>query len=53
MERDVYRDQFWAAFDAFIPGFEAEQELAEARLKSTATVVRDAKKPGLAEASQP
>ncbi|WP_434055401.1 MAG: alpha/beta hydrolase [Roseibium sp.] len=52
MERDVYRDQFWAAFDAFIPGFEAEQELAEARLKSTATVVRDAGKPGLADVSQ-
>lgn len=52
MECDVYRDQFWAAFDAFIPGFEAEQELAEARLKSTATVVRDAKKTGLAEVSQ-
>jgi lysophospholipase len=20
MERDVYRSQFWAAFDAFVPG---------------------------------
>ncbi|GAA0776912.1 alpha/beta hydrolase [Roseibium denhamense] len=28
MERDVFRDQFWAAFDAFLPGFEAEQDLA-------------------------
>jgi lysophospholipase len=26
-ERDVYRDQFWAAFDAFVPGLEAEQDL--------------------------
>jgi lysophospholipase len=26
MERDVYRDQFWAAFDAFIPGQEVEGE---------------------------
>jgi lysophospholipase len=25
MERDVFRDQFWAAFDAFIPGVEGEQ----------------------------
>jgi lysophospholipase len=24
MERDVLRDRFWAAFDAFIPGIEAE-----------------------------
>ncbi|MES0811885.1 alpha/beta hydrolase [Roseibium sp. SCPC15] len=30
MERDVFRDQFWAAFDAFIPGLEAEQELIRA-----------------------
>ncbi|PVB62589.1 alpha/beta hydrolase [Labrenzia sp. 011] len=28
MERDEFRDQFWAAFDAFIPGLEMEQELA-------------------------
>jgi lysophospholipase len=28
MERDVFRDQFWAAFDAFIPGFEGEQARA-------------------------
>jgi lysophospholipase len=33
MERDVYRDQFWAAFDAFVPGFEAEQALAQAAVK--------------------
>jgi len=26
MEVDAYRDQVWAAFDAFVPGFEAEQE---------------------------
>lgn len=26
-ERDVFRDQFWAAFDAFVPGLEAEQDL--------------------------
>jgi len=24
MERDIFRDQFWAAFDAFVPGVEAE-----------------------------
>ena len=24
MERDVFRDAFWAAFDAFIPGVESE-----------------------------
>ena len=24
MERDLFRDQFWAAFDAFIPGIEGE-----------------------------
>ena len=24
MERDLFRDQFWAAFDAFIPGVENE-----------------------------
>ncbi|WP_299482782.1 alpha/beta hydrolase [uncultured Roseibium sp.] len=44
MERDVYRDQFWAAFDAFIPGLEAEQELADSRLKATATVGSKAKR---------
>jgi hypothetical protein len=27
MERDPFRSQFWAAFDAFIPG--AEDELAK------------------------
>lgn len=27
MEADAYRDQVWAAFDAFVPGFEADQEL--------------------------
>ncbi len=27
MERDRFRDQFWAAFDAFVPGLEAEQAL--------------------------
>jgi len=32
MERDIFRDQFWAAFDAFVPGLEAEQELERARL---------------------
>ncbi len=26
MERDVFRSQFWAAFDAFVPG--ADDELA-------------------------
>jgi lysophospholipase len=31
MEKDVFRDQFWAAFDAFIPGYEAEMELERAR----------------------
>lgn len=30
MERDIYREQFWAAFDAFIPGLEAEQDLLRA-----------------------
>ena len=25
MERDLFRDQFWAAFDAFIPGVEGER----------------------------
>jgi alpha-beta hydrolase superfamily lysophospholipase len=24
MERDVYRSQFWAAFDAFVPGSKHE-----------------------------
>jgi len=28
-ERDVYRDQFWAAFDAFIPGSEKPIEAAQ------------------------
>ncbi|MCX2725326.1 alpha/beta fold hydrolase [Roseibium salinum] len=32
MERDIFRDQFWAAFDAFVPGAEAEQELERARI---------------------
>ncbi len=32
MERDVFRDQFWAAFDAFVPGLEAEQELSQVHL---------------------
>ncbi|WP_428688629.1 alpha/beta fold hydrolase [Roseibium sp.] len=32
MERDIFRDQFWAAFDAFVPGLEAEQELKRARI---------------------
>lgn len=27
MEADAYREQFWAAFDAFLPGLEAEQQL--------------------------
>ena len=31
MERDEFRDQFWAAFDAFVPGQEVEQELERAR----------------------
>ncbi|GAB2184620.1 alpha/beta fold hydrolase [Roseibium sp. LAB1] len=31
MERDAFRDQFWAAFDAFVPGLEAEQALERAR----------------------
>jgi len=31
-ERDVFRDQFWAAFDAFVPGMEVEQELETDRL---------------------
>ncbi|MEP3049085.1 MAG: alpha/beta hydrolase [Roseibium sp.] len=30
MESDAYRDQFWAAFDAFVPGLEADLELREA-----------------------
>lgn len=25
MERDLFRNQFWAAFDAFIPGIENER----------------------------
>ena len=28
MERDSLRDQFWAAFDKFIPGVEGELALA-------------------------
>jgi len=28
MERDTFRDQFWAAFDAFIPGVENERMAA-------------------------
>ncbi|MCT4656412.1 MAG: alpha/beta hydrolase [Cohaesibacter sp.] len=38
MERDIYREQFWAAFDAFIPG-EASQEtrlLSERQLSKSA-----------------
>lgn len=27
METDAYRDQVWAAFDAFVPGYEADLEL--------------------------
>lgn len=30
-ERDIFRDQFWAAFDAFVPGYEAEQDLDRAQ----------------------
>jgi lysophospholipase len=30
MERDVFRDQFWAAFDAFVPGLEAVLEMEDA-----------------------
>jgi len=30
-ERDVYRNQFWAAFDAFVPGYEVEQDLERAQ----------------------
>lgn len=30
IERDVFREQFWSAFDAYIPGVEIEQALAEA-----------------------
>ena len=30
MERDVFRDQFWAAFDAFIPGVEGAAAKARA-----------------------
>lgn len=32
-ERDVYRDQFWAAFDAFVPGYEVEQDLQRAQVR--------------------
>lgn len=32
MERDAYRDQFWAAFDAFVPGLDVEHELDRAAL---------------------
>jgi lysophospholipase len=28
VERDIFRDRFWAAFDAFIPGIEAEKRQA-------------------------
>ncbi len=28
MERDIFRDRFWAAFDAFIPGVEGEKARA-------------------------
>ncbi|WP_415715324.1 alpha/beta fold hydrolase [Roseibium sp.] len=31
MEKDVFRDQFWAAFDAFVPGYEVEIEQERAR----------------------
>jgi lysophospholipase len=34
MERDIYRDQFWAAFDAFVPGLEAERDLERAQLSA-------------------
>lgn len=30
MEADIYRDQVWAAFDAFVPGLEADQALEKA-----------------------
>jgi lysophospholipase len=32
MERDVFRDQFWAAFDKFIPGVEGERVARLAQL---------------------
>jgi lysophospholipase len=32
MERDALRDQFWAAFDRFIPGVEGERVVARAAL---------------------
>ncbi|GAB4520426.1 MAG: alpha/beta hydrolase [Roseibium sp.] len=34
MERDIYRDQFWAAFDAFVPGLELEQDMERAQLSA-------------------
>lgn len=30
MEADIYREQFWAAFDAFVPGLEADLQLEQA-----------------------
>ncbi|MEP2704364.1 MAG: alpha/beta hydrolase [Roseibium sp.] len=30
MEADAFRDQFWAAFDAFVPGLEADLEFKQA-----------------------
>jgi lysophospholipase len=28
MERDIFRDRFWAAFDSFVPGVEGEKARA-------------------------
>ena len=42
MERDVFRDQFWAAFDAFIPGIEAEKARADLVTTTNAAHSRDA-----------
>ena len=30
-ERDLFRNQFWAAFDAFVPGLEVEQDQEQAQ----------------------
>jgi lysophospholipase len=38
MERDVFREQFWAAFDAFLPGTRAPVESPTAAPNATANV---------------
>ena len=36
LERDIFRNQFWAVFDAFIPGSEADREAHENAMRGEA-----------------